>query len=382
MVWSENEEGGYGTIARKWEPTYRDMVKLFGDECHPQVLQDVQRFPNKTCECLHIIVEADMFDEDAKGAPYFSIYYDKTHDKKMESVGVYSQEYVIPRWQTVSGSQYAFSPATIVGLPDGRLIQAMTYTLLEAGEKATNPPIVATEDAVRSDIAIYAGGITWVDQEYDEKLGQALRPLTQDLSGLPMGVDMLRDSRALLKEAFFLNKLTLPERGGPDMTAYEVGQRVQEYIRAAMPIFEPMEMSYNGALCEETFDVLMRGGAFGPMDKIPKALRGGAEYQFRFESPLHDAIEQQKGQKWLEAKSLIADAAALDRSSVAMLDAKEALRDVMDGIGIPAKWVRSKNDVAMAEDQMIEQEQQQMMLDKMEQAAGVASELGVSNGQA
>jgi hypothetical protein len=36
------------------------------------------------------------------------------------------------------------------------------------------------------------------------------------------------------------------------MTAYEVGQRVQEYIRNALPIFEPMEMEYNAALCDES----------------------------------------------------------------------------------------------------------------------------------
>jgi hypothetical protein len=50
--------------------------------------------------------------------------------------------YVIPRWQTVSGSQYAYSPATVAALPDARLIQAMTLTFFEAGEKATNPPMV------------------------------------------------------------------------------------------------------------------------------------------------------------------------------------------------------------------------------------------------
>jgi hypothetical protein len=40
------------------------------------------------------------------------------------------------------------------------------------------------------------------------------------------------------------------------MTAYEVGQRIQEYIRGALPLFEPMEMEYNGALCERTFEIL------------------------------------------------------------------------------------------------------------------------------
>ena len=50
---------------------------------------------------------------------------------------------------------------------------AMTLTLLEAGEKVVNPPLVATEQVVRSDVAIFAGGITWIDAEHDDRLGPA-----------------------------------------------------------------------------------------------------------------------------------------------------------------------------------------------------------------
>jgi hypothetical protein len=37
----------------------------------------------------------------------------------------------------------------------------------------------------------------------------------------------------MLHRAFFLDALTLPQAGNKEMTAYEVGQRVQEYIRNA-----------------------------------------------------------------------------------------------------------------------------------------------------
>jgi hypothetical protein len=140
----------------------------------------LEKNPFDTIECYHMMVDADSYDVKAMGRPYVSVYYDAKHDTVLEELPVWSKQYVIPRWQTVSGSQYAFSPATVAALPDARLLQAMTYTLLEAGEKLTNPPMVATENAVRSDVAIYAGGITWVDMEYDERLGDALRPLTQD----------------------------------------------------------------------------------------------------------------------------------------------------------------------------------------------------------
>jgi hypothetical protein len=322
-----------------------------------------------------------LYDDDARGRPRWSLWYDTTHSKLMDATPIWGKHYIIPRWQTVSNSQYSYSPATVAALPDARLIQAMTYTLLEAGEKATSPPVIATQDAIRSDVSLFAGGITWIDNEYDERLGEALRPLTQDFRGFNFGVQMNQESRAMIKEAFFLNKLTLPERA-PEMTAYEVGQRVQEYIRNALPIFEPMEAEYNSALCDASFNILWRNGAFGSPLTWPKELRG-ADIEFTFESPLHDAIEQQKGHKILEAKALLADAIALDPPSAMIFDVRTALRDALEGIQVPAKWVRSPDDV----DRMAAQEQQQMkaqqMLSSMQQASEVAGNLaGAQKAQA
>ncbi|MCP4455307.1 MAG: hypothetical protein GY809_27930, partial [Planctomycetes bacterium] len=159
MAWHENEEGDLSIIARKWHPTARDLYLLFGDKVDPKVKRLYDKAPLTKIKTYHIYVEADVFDEHANGRPWFSIYYDAENNHKMEAVPVWFNEYRIPRWQTVSGSQYPFSPAAITALPDARLIQSMAYTLLEAGEKATNPPMLAIEEAIRSDMALYAGGV-------------------------------------------------------------------------------------------------------------------------------------------------------------------------------------------------------------------------------
>ena len=191
---------------------------------------------------------------------------------------------------------------------------------------------------------------------------------------MPLGREMQRDVMGLIKEAFYLNKMTLPERAA-EMTAYEVGQRIQEYIRGAMPIFEPMEAEYNGAICEATFDLLMRGGAFGSPQMVPKSL-SGAEIQFKFKSPLHDAVEHEKSQKWLEAKAMLADAAALDPAAALLVDAKVALRDVLRGIGTPALWTRSEQEVSDIEQQQRQAAQTQALLANLQAGADVAATIG------
>lgn len=380
MAWQEDCYGNVGNRFRMWKPTARDLFKLFGDKCHLSVRQ-MATAPGakqlREVECMHMVVEADLYDIDeqlVRDKPYVSIFYDASNRYVMEAVPIYNGYYIIPRWQTVSGSQYSYSPATVVGLPDARLLQSMTRTLLEAGEKIANPPMVATDEVVRSDVAIYAGGITWVDRDYDERLGDALRPLTQDARGIPIGIDMMRDSRLMLHQAFYLNKLVFPERAG-DMTAYEVSQRVQEYIRNALPLFEPMEAEYNGQLCEQDFDLLRRAGAYGSPYMMPPSLQG-ARTTFTFMSPLHDAIESQKTQKFLEMGQLLATAVQMDKNTAAVPDAVTAFRDALQGAGIPTKWTRSELIVKQMADQANAQAQAQEMLQGLLPASQAALNLG------
>ena len=411
-AWLEDEDGKVCPFFRRWKPQARTLMTKFGDRNHPNLKQLVEKQPFSEVDCLHMIVDMETYEDDFKlsknsadrardeetaakhfnragrNRPYVSIFYDCQHNHLLEAVPVWSKEYAISRWQTVSGSQYAYSPATIAALPDARLLQAMTYTLLEAGEKATNPPMVATEGAVRSDVAIYAGGITWVDYEYDERLGDALRPMQVDKSGLPIGIDMQRDSRSLLRAAFFLDKIKpfLPTED-KEMTAYQAGQIVAQYIREALPLFEPMEGSYNGELCEETFNALLYPpgsaglGAFGSPADMPRSLQG-SDIRFRFASPLHDAVEQEKGDKFLQMHSLIAQAAALDKSAYAVADTKTALRDALSGIGIPTKWTRSEQAVREMEQAQVAKEQTAELLATMGAGADVAKTLGEAQSMA
>ncbi len=182
----------------------------------------------------------------------------------------------------------------------------------------------------------FAGGITWVDSEYDERLGEVLRPLTQDKSGMPIGRDLRNDVKEAISECFFLNKLTLPpmDTGSKEMTAFEVGQRVQEYIRQALPLFEPMEQDYNGGLCDLTFDLLLHNGAFGAIADIPRSVLG-SDIRFRFESPLTEIIDAQLGTKLANAKQLLATVADVAPGAAFDIDWRAGFREALEGNRTP-----------------------------------------------
>jgi len=375
VAWCDGYDGAVESVHHKMPMTGYTIKKTFGERGLSDRMRKLME-KDPYCEIVlrRIVVPADMYRGDEKiSAPLVSIYVDPVDGFEVEVVGCRVNPYVIPRWQTVSGSQYAHSPATICALPDARLIQAMSLTLLEAGEKAVNPPMAAIQEAIRGDVSIYAGGITWLDAQHDKKIQELISPIANDKSGVAFGLEMVRDTRAMIRSGFFLDKLDLPVNG-PEMTAYEVGQRVQEYIRGALPLFEPVESDYNGAICDRTFDVMMMEGAFGPPDRMPRSL-SKRDMTYVFTSPLRDAIEKQKAQTFTEAGQLISQAVALDPGAGSIVDAKVALRDTLEGIGVPTKWTRSEEDVQAISDAEAQQAEQEQMLGAMQQAATVAKDL-------
>lgn len=381
-AWTEGYDGHVNTIHRNWTTNVADLYRTFGDKIaqtlKEKIEQKEQGIWQKEIHCRHIVLPTDNYDLEKKVRnkfPFVSIYIDLDNEHVMEERPVPAFGYIVPRWQTVSGSQYAYSPATVCALPDARLMQAMTLSLLEAGEKAVNPPMIGVRDRLRSDVNVLAGGITWADLQGDAELKDALTPLGLDFRGIPEGVAMREDLRETLKEAFYLNKLNLPPMGGPEMTAFEVGQRVQEFIRNAVPLFAPIEPEYNGALCEEVFGLMLREGGFGPVQNIPQSLQG-QEIQFKFASPITQAEGTQKIGQFQQTAQMIAAAASLDPHIGSNVDAQTAFRDALDGAGIPAKWLRDEKAVAAIQQQQAAQAQAAALLADVGHGAMVAKNVG------
>lgn len=378
MAWAETIDGNTLPVYRKWEPYVIDLDKHFKGNISSEAKVILADSPYTKIKVKHCIIDAENYTAPAGKkwkTPYISIFYECSTGHVLEEIGTFNKYYIIPRWQTVSGSQYAYSPAAVAALPDARLIQAMTLTLLEAGEKAVNPPLVATQEAVRGDMQIYAGGVTWIDAEYDERLGDALRPMNIDTRGIPMGMEMRSDIREMISQAFYLNKINMPPAQSKEMTAYEVGQRIEEYIRNALPLFGPVEKEDNAAVCDQTFELLQRAGAFGDPRDIPQSLKG-ADIQFTFESPLHRAVERKKGQIFQEGKALLALAADLDPAAPYIMDARTALRDSLDGIGFPAKWTRDEKQMEEHDISVAQQQQTQQLVQAMTAGGNAAEAIG------
>ncbi len=246
--------------------------------------------------------------------------------------------------------------------------------LLEAGQKAVDPPMISVGEAIRSDINLFSGGITSVDADYDERLGEVLRPVTRQNGAIPLGIELLERVNASMEDSHFMTKIGLPELGG-GMSPYEVSQRVNDYIRGAIPLLDPLESEYNGGLCSLAFEVGMANGLFGPARDIPEDLLG-EDIEFKFSNPLRETMDRAKGNMLSEASAIVAQMAGFDPSVQFILDGKKATRDTLDGIGAPREWFRTEEEVAAMEEAQAQAAQMQQIMALAQQGGDAAQSIG------
>lgn len=382
IAWAENEEGHIDTVFRKWCPTARNLIGQFGKKkCHENALKIANETPDKPINCQHVVMPSDEWDwikrkrpPNVEKFPFVCLYVDCDNDHVIEETPLQVNPWIIARWQTVSGFQYGFSAATIVALPDARLCQAQTGVILEQGEKAVDPPMVAKRDLFQSPPNYFAGGMTYADLEGDETLDEVLKFMQPDRAGHVTGMELLSKTEKTLNGLFFLDRLFLPPPDeGEKMTAYEVQRRTQEYIRQALPLFEPVESEYSVPICEKVFTLILLNGGF--RDR-PEEL-AGQDIEFTFDSPLKQAKGRADVQRFMELAQL-SDIArvSFDPGLPDNVDSAAAFRDASRGIGASATWQRDPKQVDGFREQREARQRAAQLVQAVSEGAMVGQQVG------
>ncbi|RVH21444.1 hypothetical protein CN216_00600 [Sinorhizobium meliloti] len=357
-AWMLNESGKADHLQRKMMKSARNLKRMFKDKIHSDIQKACTQDPSKEFKVRHIVMPTDdLYGDDKKmrkkyaGKPYLSLYVDVEHETILGEGGLPVFTYIVPRYKTLCGIPQAFSPHTINSLPDGRMIQSMARIILEQGEKAVDPPVVAKGEMFRDAVNLYAGGMTYVDMEADDDIRKLMQ--TIETGNVAIGMDLKNDVRTLIAEAWLLNKLFLPDTR--EMTAFETNARLAEYRRAALPFYGPIESEYNLPLLDAGFTIAINNNAFNFAD-APDGLKeylnpqgNGGELTFSFESPLNTAEGRANVAAFQESVQIIAAAGEYDKSIPAGYDFKKMTKDAVKGTGAPADWELDEDQAKAAE---------------------------------
>lgn len=348
VVWTEGQDLKISSAHHRRKDSIRDLCRLFPKTVNSLVLSQLSKEPDREITCRRLVVPSDEYDLEIRNRdrfPHVSITVDVENDTILEEKPLRSSPYVIPRWVTISGSQYAYSPAAVYGLPDARMLQQMALTMLEAGQKSVDPPLTAVAEAINGGVNTGAGMITWKDADYDERTGPVLEHLIQKYDGLQYGAAREERVENTLDAIFFLNQIRLPQIT-KDMTAYEASKLYEEFQRNSLPLVQPIEVEYNGGLAEASFNVLQQLNRLGRPDDVPRILQG-QDIRWEFDTPLKAAAETAKVFKFSQVTDVLAKGMQVDPKVVLNFDANKATREAMIGAG-GADWLLPEDQVKQA----------------------------------
>jgi len=383
-AWMLDETGRADTLHRQLEMSARNLKRKFKDNIHADIKKACEQDPSKPFKVRHIVMPTDdLYGDDKKmrkkyaGRPFLSLYVDVEHETILGEGGLPTFTYVVPRYRTLSKYPQAFSPHAINALPDGRMIQSMARIILEQGEKAVDPEMFAKGEIFRDAVNRYAGGMTYVDLEADERLQDVIQTIPP--GNVALGMDMKADVRELIAEAFLLNKLFLPDTR--EMTAFETNARLAEYRRAALPFYGPIESEYNLPLLDVGFTLAINNRAFN-FGEAPDTLKdylnpmeNGGELTFNFESPLNTAEGRAQVASFQESVQIIAASSQYDNTIPAGYDFKKMTEDAVRGTGAPADWRLDEEVAAEAEDAQAQVDGLLRTASTLREGAGVAQDV-------
>lgn len=358
--------------------TLREILDLFPEDKLPASMKEKlsQGDPkyDEPFEIVHVVMPNDDYLRFGKGAnrlPYKSLWFSSKDKELIDEGGYISFPYIVPRWDTMTGESFGRSPG-MVALADSRLSNAISKTLIEAGEKALDPPLTAPADMIRGDVELFAGGLTLYDAVGFQYQGDVIKPI--NLGKIPDKMfEFLGQVDQRIYAAFYRDVLELPNTAEKDITATEINARMDQYLRQAAPVFSRIESQYNAPLIDRVFELLANAGMF---PDAPEALQG-SEIRFEYESPVKQARDKAKAIKMLEGLNYVLPMAQVKPEIIDNVDMDITTRLILRNCDFPQEALAPLEAMQQIRAQRAKQAEMAQMA-QMAQMAGPSLAQGIT----
>ena len=303
----------------------------------------------------------------SKQLPYTSIWIDVRAKQILTESGFNEFPFAVPRWDTTSGEEWGRSPG-MIALPDSNSLQAVGETILIAGHKKTEPPLLVPNDGTFNAGYTFPGGITYYDAQLASEMGRIPIEALDTKGDLPVGLEIQQSLQQMVWNAFYRNVLALPPPQGTPMTATEIMARKDEFLRELGEAFGRIESEFTAPIVERSFNIMLRAGAFAP---IPEALQG-QNVRFEYESPIKKVREQNEALAAKMWRVDLMETATMRPEVLHLLNADEYGRFQHTAGALPYQIINS----AEAVQQIREQEAQAQLAQQQAQEAMMMAEGG------
>lgn len=364
----QGPDGRINSFARQTWMTVGQMVEQFGyDNCSPTVRANYDTHVMERWVRVNHLVEPN--DNripnyvDFKNMAYRSLYweYGSMQNTYLALRGFKEFPLFCPRWQTkTTADNYGRGPGWYA-LGHIKQLQAETKQKLVGLDRITDPPVQA-DASVQGEINLLPGGVTRTSSLVPNTGVRPAYEVNLDINAVRTDIEQLKRD---ISEDFFADLFKMfinIDRG--NMTATEISERQAEKLNMLSPVVEKMDNELLNPLNSRAFNILLSQGKF---PEIPKELHG-KEIRPRYISTLAMAQKMLGINAIDQAVTFIGDkCAALVPDSLDVLDLDVLGTEYASALGVPAKGIRSPEQIAelraqRAKQQAIAQQQQNMAL--------------------
>jgi hypothetical protein len=366
VFFSENHVGIVDKVHRKFELTARQAIEKWGaDKISEKIRSAAENNPEQKFEFLHCVKpnqDRQPGRRDYRGMPFISYYICLTSHMILSESGYNSFPYAISRYVTAPKEVYGRSPAMTV-LPDIKMLNEMSKTVIRAAHKIVDPPLLLQEDGVLQAFNTRPGALNYGG--VDDQGRQVVQPL-QTGARVDINMEMMEQRRRVINDAFLITLFQILVET-PNMTATEAMLRAQEKGALLAPTMGRQQSEMLGPLIERELDILGRAGVLPPM---PEALvELGGDVDIEYVSPLNRSQRAEEGVAILRTLESIAPLAQIDPSVMMRFNPDQIVKELAEINGVPAKILRSDEEIEAMKQEQNQQAEAQALL----QAAPVAA---------
>jgi hypothetical protein len=361
---AEDANGKVDTVYRKFKITTRAAAQRFGEENLPrQMTKDLKDDPHKEHDLVHVVYpRGETKGKLAKNKPIASVYYHLDSKSLISEGGFDDFPFMVPRFVKDSVSTYGRSPA-MNALPDVKMVNKMSETTIRAAQKQIDPPLMVPDDGFVLPVRTTPGALNF----YRTGTRDRLEPL-QIGANNPLGLNMEEQRRNAIRQAFYVDQLLMSQ--GPAMTATEVLQRNEEKMRLLGPVLGRLQSELLQPLISRSFALLLRNGL---LPAAPEQLQG-QDIDIEYVSPLAKAQKLTDLQSMLRGFEVMMQVAEI-APVMDYLDSDKLVQYLVEVTGIPARVIRSDDEVARIRRQQAQQQAQQQEIEQQMMSAEAAGQV-------
>jgi len=357
---AEDQFGIVDTVFRKYVLPARQAVQRFGIENVSTFIQKrFEKKPDEEVTVLHCVMprkERDPTKQDNKNMPFASMYICMETKMVMQESGFQEFPYVVPRFLKATGEVMGRSPA-MVALPDVKMLNLMSKTIIQAAQKLIDPPLLVPDDGFLLPVRTQPGGLNF----FRSGTRDTITPLNTG-ANIPIGLNMEEQRRTAIRSAFYVDQLLTG--GSPNMTATEVVQRQEERMRVIGPVLGRLMNEMLRPMIDRVFALMLRADMLAPPPEILQGLDVDVEYV----SPLARAQKSSSLNSTMKALEILLPLAqALPVAD--HINADGLVNHVMDSLGVPKKVVKPQSEVDASREEQAAQ--QQAMMERQEASQDV-----------